>query len=499
MAVQLISMNSPTAIIIGSGVAGMAAAIRLAVQGYSVTVYEKNSHGGGKLSLLEKNGYRFDAGPSLFTDPHELEALFTYAGESIQDYISYSKVACGCKYFFANGKIFHSWTDRERLLEEFAESLGEPKQNVATYLNKAEKLHHSIGSVFLNNPFQIRKTWLKGSFLKALGAVRPYMLFDTLNEYHQAMFKTGEAIQLFNRFATYNGSSPYKAPAMLSVIPYTELNGGVYYPKGGMISIAHALHKLAVKKGVQFIFNAAVDRIICADNQAKGIVVNNKNIFASLVVSNADVYYTYKQLLDDERTAMKIAKVEKSSSAIVFYWGINKAYPQLELHNIFFSSDYKAEFESLFAARTIYKDPTVYVNITSKMEEGHAPAGKENWFVMINAPSGNKSNWPEFVAYARQQVLKKLRGMLKEDIEPHIETELVLDPSSIETNTGAAGGAIYGWSANTKSNAFFRPPNFSNEIHGLYFCGGTVHPGGGIPLCLKSAKIVGELVEKNKH
>lgn len=489
-------MNSPTAIIIGSGVAGMAAAIRLAVQGYSVTVYEKNSYAGGKLSLLEKNGFQFDVGPSLFTDPAELEDLFVYAGENIQEYISYSKVACGCKYFFANGKIFHSWTDREKLLEEFEEKLGEPKQNVEAYLNKAAHLHHSIGSVFLNNPLQKRKNWFKRLFIKALGAVRPYMLFDTLNEYNQATFKTGEAIQLFNRFATYNGSNPYKAPAMLSIIPHTELNEGVYYPKGGMISITNALHQLAVKKGVQFIFNADVSRIICADNHTKGIVINGENVFANLVVSNADVYYTYRQLLADERTALKISKAEKSSSAIVFYWGINKQYPQLELHNLFFSAEYKAEFDSIFITKTLYKDPTVYINITSKMEEGHAPAGKENWFVMINVPSGNKQNWAEFVAYARQQILKKLRGMLKEDVEPHIETELVLHPSAIEANTGAAGGAIYGMSSNTKSNAFLRHPNFSKEIKGLYFCGGTVHPGGGIPLCLKSAKIVGELVEQ---
>ncbi|MBX3254799.1 MAG: phytoene desaturase [Chitinophagaceae bacterium] len=491
-------MKSRSAIIIGSGVAGIAAAIRLAVQGFSVTVYEKNGYPGGKLSLTEKEGYSFDAGPSLFTDPAELEALFDYAGEPIDEYISYSKVECGCKYFFANGKLFHSWTDRDRLLAEFTEKLGEPRETVTVYLNQAEELYHSIGTVFLNNPLQKRKTWFKRSFLKALSAVRPYMLYNTLNEYNQAKLKTGEAIQLFNRFATYNGSSPYSAPAMLSIIPHTELNGGVYYPKGGMISITNALYRLAVKKGVQFVFNTSADRIICVENKVRGIVINGENFFSDLVVSNTDIYFTYQKLLNDERTAQKIEKYEKSSSAIVFYWGINKQFPQLQLHNIFFSSEYKAEFESLFKTQTVYKDPTIYINITSKMEAGHAPAGKENWFVMVNVPSGSKNNWQELTAYAKQQVLKKLRGMLKEDVEPCIETEMILDPSAIEAGTGAAGGAIYGMSSNSGSGAFFRHPNFSKEISGLYFCGGTVHPGGGIPLCLKSAKIMGEIIRNTK-
>ncbi|MBX2922449.1 MAG: NAD(P)/FAD-dependent oxidoreductase [Chitinophagaceae bacterium] len=490
-------MKSRSAIIIGSGVAGIAAAIRLAVQDFSVTVYEKNSYPGGKLSLKEKDGFRFDAGPSLFTDPAELEELFNYAGEPIDEYISYSKVECGCKYFFANGKIFHSWADREKLLAAFAEKLNEPAETVTAYLHQAEKLYQSIGAVFLNHPLQKRSTWFQRPFLKALKDVRPYMIYDTLNEYHESKFKTGEAIQIFNRFATYNGSSPYSAPAMLSTIPHTELNGGVYYPKGGMISITNALYRLAVKKGVQFVFNASADRIICVENKARGIVINGENIFADLVISNADICFTYQKLLDDDRTARKMEKREKSSSALVFYWGIGKQFPQLQLHNIFFSSEYKAEFESLFKTKTVYKDPTIYINITSKMEGSHAPAGKENWFVMVNAPSGN-SNWEEATTYVKQQILKKLRGMLKEDVEPHIETEMILDPPAIEANTGAAGGAIYGTSSNSKAGAFWRHPNFSKEISGLYFCGGTVHPGGGIPLCLKSAKIVGELIQYAK-
>ncbi|MCC6289584.1 MAG: phytoene desaturase [Chitinophagaceae bacterium] len=488
-------MHSKKAIIIGSGVAGLAVAIRLSVQGYTVTVYEKNAEPGGKLSIYKKDGYSFDTGPSLFTDPDELKDLFDFAGEDIEAYISYRQLASSCKYFFVNGKTFNTWIDKEKLAQESAEKIGEPAQNILQYLQKSAQLYENIGTVFLNNSLQKKSTWKKKAFIKAFTSVRPGLLFSTLNQYHESAFTTGEAIQVFNRFATYNGSNPYMCPSMLSIIPHVELNKGAFYPKGGMISITDALYKLAIKKGVQFVFSAPVQRIICVNNNAKGIVLNNKNIFSHIVISNVDTWFTYKNLLLDNRKAQHIEKKEKSSSAIVFLWGIKKQFPQMHLHNIFFSGDYKAEFKTIFQLKSVYKDPTIYVNITSKMEDAHAPHGKENWFVMINVPADSGQDWTKMAAFLKQQVLKKLRGMLKEDIEPLIETEKIIMPPEIAANTSAKNGALYGISSNTKRNAFLRHPNFSKEINGLYFCGGTVHPGGGIPLCLKSAKIVGEMVK----
>lgn len=487
-------MHTQKAIVIGCGIAGIAAAIRLSVKGYNVTVFEKNSVPGGKLAIHKQDGYAFDIGPSLFTEPDELEALFELAGESIQEYITYHKLDSSCKYFFPNGKSLQTWSDKELLSNEFTEKINEPGENVIRYLEKSAHLYNKIGSVFLNTPFQKRKIWRRKLFFKAFTTVRPYLLFNTLNSYNESCFKTGEAIQLFNRFATYNGSDPYQAPAMLSIIPHVELNKGVYYPGGGMISIINALHKLALKKGVQFVFDTTVQRIISTNNNAKGVVVNNENIFSDVVISNTDIYFTAKNLLFDERAAKQIQKREQSSSAVIFLWGVKKQFPQIQLHNIFFSSDYKAEFKTLFQLRSFYKDPTIYVNVTSRAEAGHAPEGRENWFVMINVPSDRGQDWEKAIPFLKQQVLKKLRGMLKDDLEPLIETEHIITPPQLEKNTAAFGGAIYGASSNNQRNAFLRHPNFSKEINDLYFCGGTVHPGGGIPLCLKSAKIVEELV-----
>ncbi len=496
-------MHPKKAIIIGSGVAGMAAAIRLAVQGYDVCVYESNPTPGGKLSMFEKDGYRFDAGPSLFTQPQNIKELFELAQEPIEDYFNYKPVDITCKYFFENGKIINAFTDKAMFATELADKLGEQPATVNNYLTKAGKLYRNIAAVFLDHSLDNKKTWLHRRILKALATLRLSYLFSSLNKYNRKQFSSTEATQLFNRYATYNGSNPYKAPAMLSVISHLEHNEGIFYPAKGMFSIANALFRLAEKKGVRFYFNSPVQRIIYHEGKIKGVVVDHKNVYATVVVSNADIYFTYKNLLNHLPKAKRILKQERSSSAIVFYWGIKKHFPELQLHNILFSNDYKEEFNSIFNKKTIYKDPTIYINITAKMEAGHAPKGKENWFVMINVPSNNGQDWEQLKKQLRDHVIEKMNRILQTDIESFIETEEMLDPVLIETNMGSYMGALYGASSNSRLAAFSRPANFTNYIRGLYFCGGTVHPGGGIPLCFKSAKIVAELIErdykKTKH
>jgi phytoene desaturase len=344
-----------------------------------------------------------------------------------------------------------------------------------------------------------RKTWFNKRIFKALGATRYSFLFNTLHKHNKAKFKSAEAIQLFNRYATYNGSNPYKAPAMLSMIPHLEYNEGVFYPAGGMISITNALYKLALAKGVEFVFNTRVQKIIHHEGSVKGIVANDKNIESDLLVSNMDLFFTYKQLLSNDYKANTVLKQERSSSALVFYWGIKKEFEQLQLHNIFFSNNYQAEFDALFNKMNLQSDPTVYINITSKIQQEHAPAGKENWFVMINVAANTGQDWELIKQEARKKIIEKLNKILQTDIEPLIETEEILDPVTIEEKTSAYRGSLYGSSSNSKWAAFLRHPNFTDAIKGLYFCGGSVHPGGGIPLCLKSAKIVSELIKTKKR
>jgi len=490
-------MHQKKAIIIGSGVAGMAAATRLAILGYDVTVYEKNSGPGGKLTAFEKDNYRFDAGPSLFTQPENITELFTLAKEPIEKYFTYKPVNIACKYFFENGKVINAYTDANLFAKELQINLGEDPEKVISYLKNAQKIYENIGILFLNNSLHKAKTWLNKGLGKALQTLKPGYLFKSLNKHNYQQFKAAETVQIFNRFATYNGSNPYKAPSMLSVIPHLEQNQGTYYPIGGMISITNALHQLALTKGVTFNFNAPVKKIIEDKGEVKGVIVGEEKIYADTIISNGDVYFTYKNLLNSNRKAVKILQQERSSSAVIFYWGISKQFTKLQLHNIFFSNNYQQEFDAIFNTKQCYHDPTIYINITSKEEASQAPDGKENWFVMVNVAANTGQNWEDRKAFIKQAVLSKLNRLLEENIEALIDTEETLDPLMIEEQTASFMGSLYGTSSNSKLAAFFRHANFTSSIKGLYFCGGSVHPGGGIPLCLKSAKIVSEIIEAN--
>lgn len=490
-------MGRKKAVIIGSGVAGMAVAIRLAVQDYDVSIFEKNNFPGGKLNAFEKDGYHFDAGPSLFTQPGNLEDLFALANEPIEKYITWKSVDISCNYFYENGKLVHAYADIENLANELSLKLNEDSENVKAYLRQSKKLYDNIGTLFLNNSLHKKSTWLNRTVLKAFATLKPAYLFDSLDTFNIKSLKSKEAVQLFNRFATYNGSNPYQAPSMLSLIPSLELNHGTFFPVGGMISITNALYNLALAKGVKFYFETPVQRILNTGKKITGIVAGDKNIYADIVVSNGDVYFTYLNLLQDKKQAARVLQQERSSSAIIFYWGINKSFPQLDLHNIFFSSNYQQEFNDIFKEGTLNADPTVYISVTSKMESTQAPEGKENWFVMVNAPSDKGQDWKELTKNLRFNILQKLQRMLGENIEPLIETEKIADPVFLQSQTGSYMGSLYGTSSNSKLAAFFRHPNFTRSIKGLYFCGGSVHPGGGIPLCLHSAKIVSQLIKED--
>lgn len=482
-------------IVVGAGIAGIASAIRLAVKGYEVEVHEKNDVSGGKMYLIERNGYVFDAGPSLFTQPENMEELFTYAGEDINEYFKYRKVPIACRYFFEDGKIVNAHTDQKAFAAEMEEVLGEPSANVLRYLKEAEKVYNNVGSIFLNHSLHKLSTWLHSRVWRALQTIRLPYLTKTLNEFNESSFKTPEAVQIFNRFATYNGSNPYQAPGMLSLIPHLEQNQGTFYPEGGMVSIPLALTRLAEKKGVRFHYQSKVNSIVTDKGRITGVVANGVFHSSTIVVSNVDAYFTYKNLLEREEGVKKIMRNERSSSALIFYWGISREFSQLHLHNIFFSQEYREEFEHLFRHKRFFHDPTIYVNITSKMEPGMTPEGGENWFVMINAPAKSDADWNTEVSAIRKKVIQKLNRMLQVNLEKHIVAEDVLTPEGIQQRTDSYLGSLYGTSSNSKWAAFLRHANFSSAIKGLFFAGGSVHPGGGIPLCLKSASIVADLAD----
>jgi phytoene dehydrogenase-like protein len=180
----------------------------------------------------------------------------------------------------------------------------------------------------------------------------------------------------------------------------------------------------------------------------------------------------------------------------VFYWGVKAKHDQLEIHNILFSIDYRKEFDDLFTNKIIHDDPTIYIYISSKYSPSDAPPDCENWFVMINTPPNSNQNWKEEIAKSKKIILNKIKNLLSIDLENQMVSEKVLSPIELEKNTGSYRGSIYGISSNNRFAAFLRHPNFSKDVSGLYFCGGSVHPGGGIPLVLLSGKIASDMIKK---
>lgn len=483
-----------SAIVIGSGIAGIASAIRLVNRGYTVSVFEANSYPGGKLSEISLGEYRFDAGPSLFTLPHLVDELFELSGLNPKDYFEYVRLDETCRYFYADGSRLTAWYDKEKLASEFQEQLGEPRKNILAALDNSALLYKHLAPLFLEKSLNKISTWLSPDALSAYGKLNRFDFNRTMNQANQKRFDNPKTAQLFNRYATYNGSDPYQTPATLSIIPHLEFGIGAYFPKGGMHAITNSLYSLALDLGVNFYFDTKVQKIVVHKGAAKGIDTNMGFHKADKVVCNMDMVAAYKSLLKDQHQPKRLLNQPKSSSALIFYWGIKKEFKQLGLHNIFFSEDYKTEFQHIFKKGSIYKDPTVYVNITSVHNASDAPEGCQNWFTMINVPNNQGQDWDYLIQYAKKAIIKKLSKELGEDIEPLIEVEDILDPRLIEAKTSSVAGALYGNSSNNKFSAFLRHPNFSKRIKDLYFCGGSVHPGGGIPLCLSSAKLVDELM-----
>lgn len=482
------------AIIIGSGVAGIACALRLNHKGYKVTVLEANENFGGKIQEFNLNGFRWDMGPSLFTLPHLIDELFELYGVEPKNHFNYHRKETICNYFWNDGSSFSVNSDSCKFINDASKFFNEDPEKLGDYLINSQNKYDLTADLFIEKSLHKASTFLNKKAVKAVSNIKALDTNLSLNEVNEKYFRNPKTIQFFNRFATYNGSSPYKTPGIMSMIPHLEMNLGTYYPKNGMRSIVDSLVQFGKEKGIEFIAQKKVKEIELNDKNVKGVRTADEFYDADLVISNSDVYPTYKNLLPNLEMPKSVKTEEKSSSGIIFYWGIKKNFPQLDLHNIFFAENYREEFEQIFGNKGFNIDPTIYLNISSKEEKQDAPDGCENWFVMINTPNNLGQNWEETRMKLRETVINKLNKILGCKLEDLIVAEDYLDPVRIEQRTSSHLGALYGAASNSKFAAFLRHPNFKSNIKGLYFCGGSVHPGGGIPLCLSSAKIVANLV-----
>ncbi len=481
-------------VIIGAGIGGLSAAIRLAVAGRRVLVIEQNRAVGGKMSQIVRDGFRWDTGPSVITMRHVFEELFAGAGGRLDDYLTLLPVDPLTRYFFPDGTRIDATRDLPRMAEQIAAIDGRDVEGYLDFLEYAARLHRITGPVFIyNQPPTLR------SFLSVPPAdmvrVDPWLTMDQAicGRVHSPQMR-----QLLGRFATYVGASPYQAPATLSVIAHVELTGGVWYPAGGIYQIAAAMQKLAGELGVEIRTQTPAAAIHVEGRRATGVTTAaGERIDASAVIANVDVATVYQRLLPAEIGSTRRAalqRLEPSCSGFVLLLGVEGEHPQLAHHNIFFAQDYRAEFDDIFGRGIPPDAPTVYVAITSKSDRSHAPAGCENWFVLVNAPAlGARFDWAQHAGSYSGHVLDVL-ARFGLDVRKRIRSQVILTPQDIQHHTGAWRGALYGISSNQALNAFRRPHNRCGDVQGLYFAGGTTHPGGGVPMVTLSGKVAADLV-----
>lgn len=483
--------------IIGAGIGGLSAAIRLAAAGRRVAVYEQNAHVGGKMGQIEQDGFRWDTGPSVITMRWVFEELFAAAGRRLEDYLTLLPVDPLTRYFFPDGVTLDATRDLPRMAAQIERLDPHDVEGYLDFLAYAARLHRITGPVFIYSAPPTPRSFL-GVPLRDMLAVRPWQTMDAAirRRVHSPHLR-----QLLGRFATYVGASPYRAPATLSVIAHVELTSGVWYPHGGVYAIAAALQRLACELGVAIHCSTPVTRIETAGGAVTGLRLGDgRTVAARTVLANVDVTTVYTHLLAPAaapRTQRRLQATDTSCSGFALLLGVEGEHPQLAHHNILFSRDYRAEFTDIFDRGQPPRAPTVYVAITSKSDPGHAPPGCENWFVLVNAPAlGPHFDWAAQAPAYRERVLQTLAGFGL-DVRNRLRSEVMLTPLDLQRLTGAWRGALYGISSNRAINAFRRPHNRCPDVRGLYFAGGTTHPGGGVPMVALSGKVAAEMILGN--
>ena len=493
----------PPILIVGAGIGGLSAAIRLASAGQQVLVLEQNERVGGKMSEIYADGFRWDTGPSVITMRHVFEDLFASAGRRMDDYLTLRPVDPLTRYFYPDGTVFDAVADRERMAANLRQIADERDvRGYFAYLDYARRIHDVTGAAFIyNDPPTLGR--LARTPLRDMPAVDP---LRTMDGAIRSFVRSPKLRQLLGRFATYVGASPFLAPATLNVIAHVELSDGVWYPQDGVYSIAAAFERLARELGVEIRTGCRVERIETQRGTVTDVVLEGgERIAARAVIANVDVATVYEKLLPREgvnrQRVERLTNAEPSCSGFILLLGVEGESPALAHHNIFFSSDYRREFGDIFRRGVPPDEPTIYAAITSKTDPDHAPPGCENWFVLVNAPALDaRFDWSANADAYRDRVLDRLAGF-GFDLRGRIRVERRLTPADLERLTGARRGALYGASSNDRFNALRRPHNRARDVRGLYFAGGTAHPGGGVPMVTLSGGVAARLLlqDLNAH
>ena len=488
------NMSRKSVIVIGSGLGGLSAAISLAQEGYLVTLHEKNGQIGGKLNVLKRQGFTFDLGPSILTLPHIFERLFTRSGRSMSDYIPMRTLRPHWRNFFEDGKVVDLDPDPERM-DAQARKVGEDPANVRRFLKYSADLYDLVNAGYfeqgLDNAAAFRKFYGLANFLK-------FDLFRTMHGGVSRYLKTRHMQDIFDYFIKYVGSSPYHAPAFMNCMATIQFRYDLWYVDGGLYHIALGLQRLMDELGVKVCLNSEVVEVTKQDGSVTGIVTKDGSRHgADIIVSNMEVIPAYASLLHEDEKLMKgLEKFEPSCSGLVLELGLNRTYPQLAHHNFFYSDHQREHFRTVFRKRLLPPDPTIYLVAASRTDPTVAPEGCDGLKILPHIPhidADHPLTRDDYMAF-KDRVLDKLERMGLTDLRKHVVFEHCWTPLDIREQYYSNKGSIYGVVSDRFKNLAFKAPKQSTKYPNLFFVGGSVNPGGGMPMVVLCGQNVAKAV-----
>jgi len=488
-------MKSKSVAVIGAGIGGICAAIHLASHGLHVTVFEMNPNPGGRCDWIEREGHHFDVGPTLLVMPHVYEAEFTALGTPINHLLNLQQVDPSYRLVFDDGSQLSLTSDIQSLKDQLESIEPGAFQSFLRY-HEEGKRHYRLGMERLvNRDFRRFSDFFALKNFPLLYQVKPLV-----NHYANmsAYFDNPRLKAAFSFQDVYMGLSPFEAPATFSLMPYTEQEHGVWYPKGGMYSIVEALMSLARDAGVEFAFDTTVKRIIVNRSHASGLILeHNEHITPDILLANADLPYVYNDLLPKDGRAERISRKHFSCSVISFFWGVDKTYESLSPHTLFLADDYRQNFESIIRDLDLPDNPSLYIHAPTRLDPSMAPPGQDTLIAIVpvgHLSENGEQEWENLTDLARRHIFRRLRTLGIPDLEAHIKFETTLTPLSWHKRYNLVKGSTHGLSHNLTQLAYFRPANRHPRYHNLYFVGASTHPGTGIPTAMVSARLVAKRI-----
>ncbi len=482
-------------LVIGAGLGGISTAARLARSGYQVTVLEKNSSPGGRCGQFVRDGHRFDIGATLFLMPEVFATTYADLGERMEEHLDLRRVDPTYRIGFDDGTMLSLTSDMLSLREQLEAIEPGSFGGLLRYLDEGRRHYQGSLAHFVGRNFIHLAEYFSPRNLPLLFQLKPLAKhYNNIGNY----FDDPRLKAAFTFQNMYLGLSPFDAPATYSLLQYSELADGVWYPIGGLYRVVESLVAIAKDKGVRFHYNQPVEEILIENDRATGVrLVDGSNLAADIIIANADLPYVYNHLLPKNKEGERLEGKKYTCSAIMFYWGVDRLYPQLATHNIFLNGDYRASFDQIFEEKTLPGQPSIYIHAPCRIDPAAAPEGQDTLIVLVpvgHLDQDNPQDWTALRDLARTAVFNSLADIGIHDLEGHLKFEVSYSPQDWADQLNLAKGSAFGLSHNFWQVGYFRPQNRHGRYHNLYFTGSSTHPGAGLPMALLSGQLTTERV-----